>query len=192
MATWFRTDEREDILASLRMLSSACDAAVSDLSAWKWIVIGTHSALQGAMALHLAFGNDLLVASSEDAAAWLDAHENGEPYPEMMMDDFLSLYKKFKRYEVLGFRFVPSGTQGRDIHRLNRFRNQFVHFMPRGWSIELSGMPQICANCLAIIAQLGEGSLCLRWVNEKQQQSFAEVLGQCQTKLSMLHRTYSR
>ncbi|MFL6622132.1 MAG: hypothetical protein ACJ8NR_05895 [Sulfurifustis sp.] len=108
--TWLRIDEREDILASLRMVNSSCDAAATDLSAWKWIVIGTHSALQGAMALHLAFGNDLLVASPEDAAAWLDAHENGAPYPAMMMDDFLSLYKKLKKHDILGYRFKPNDT----------------------------------------------------------------------------------
>ena len=53
---WLRTDEREDVLASLRMVDSSCDAADKDLNAWKWIVIGTHSALQGVMALHLGFG----------------------------------------------------------------------------------------------------------------------------------------
>jgi hypothetical protein len=190
--TWLRTDEREDILASLRMVSGSCDAAVNDLSAWKWIVIGTHSALQGAMALHLAFGNDLLVASSEDAAAWLDAHENGAPYPEMMMDDFLSLYEKLKKHEILGFRFKPNGTQGGNIRRLNRFRNQFVHFMPQGWSIELGGMPQICGDCLDIVEQLGEHSLCTRWESEEQRQSFVEVLGQCQSKLSAFHVAYTR
>ena len=113
--TWLRTDEREDILASLRMVSSSCDAAAFDPSAWKWVVVGTHSTLQGAMALHLAFANDLLVASPESAAAWLDAHENGEPYPETMMDDFLSLYKKLKKHQILGFRFKPNGTQGASV-----------------------------------------------------------------------------
>jgi len=190
--TWLRTDEREDVLASLRMVSSSCDAAVHDLSAWKWIVIGTHSALQGAMALHLGFGNDLLVASPEDAAAWLDAHENGAPYPEMMMDDFLGLYKKLKKHEVLGFSFKPNGTQGGNIRRLNRCRNQFVHFMPQGWSIELSGMPQICGDCLAVVVHLGEHSLCTRWESEEQRQSFIEVVGQCQSKLSALHVAYTR
>lgn len=190
--TWLHTDEREDILASLRMVNGSCDAVVNDLSSWKWIVIGTHSVLQGAMALHLAFGNNLLVASSRDAAAWLDAHENGTPYPEMMMDDFLSLYEKLKKHEILGFRFKSNGTQGRNIRRLNRFRNQFIHFMPRGWSIELSGMPYICGDCLDVVAQLGEHSLCIRWEGEDQCQSFIELLEHCQSKLSVFHVAYTR
>jgi hypothetical protein len=190
--TWLRTDEREDILASLRMLSSSCDAAGDDLSAWKWIVIGTHSALQGAMALHLGFGNDLLVATPESASAWLDAHENGAPYPETMMDDFLSLYRKLKKHEILGFRFKPNGTHGGNVRRLNRFRNQFVHFMPQGWSIELSGMPQICRDCLDVVGQLGERSLCMRWESDEQCKSFSQLLEQCQLKLTALHVAYTR
>jgi hypothetical protein len=190
--TWLRTDEREDILASLRMASSSCETAVDDLTAWKWIVVGTHSTLQGAMALHLGFGNDLLVASPEDAAAWLDAHENGAPYPEMMMDDFLSLYKKLKKHNILGYRFKPNGTQGGNIRKLNRFRNQFIHFMPQGWSIELSGMPAICIDCLNIVSHVGEHSLCTRWESEEQRQSFVEVLGQCESKLFALHDAYTR
>jgi hypothetical protein len=189
---WLRTDEREDILASLRMVSNSCDSANSDPSAWKWVVIGLHSAFQGAMALHLAFGNDLLVANPESASAWLDAHENGAPYPETMMDDFLSLFKKLKKHEILGFRFKPNGTQGRNVRRLNRFRNQFVHFMPQGWSIELSGMPQICRDCLDVIAQLGEYSLCTRWESDEQRGAFVELLEQCQMKLSVFHAAYVR
>jgi len=190
--TWLHTDERDDILASLRMVSSSCDAARDDLSAWKWVVIGTHSALQGAMALHLAFGNDLLVASPESASAWLDAHENGAPYPETMMDDFLNLYKKIKKHEVLGFRFKPNGTQGGNVRRLNRFRNQFVHFMPQGWAIELSGMPQLCRDGLGIVGELGECSLCSRWESEGQHLAFVKVLEQCQNKLSALQAEYTR
>jgi len=189
--TWLRTDEREDILASLRIVDISCDAAAEDLGAWKWIVIGTHSALQGVMSLHLGFGNNLLVASSEDAAAWLDAHENAAPYPRMMMDDFLNLYKKLKKHETLGYRFKPNGTQGGNLRKLNRFRNQFVHFMPQGWLIELTGMPAICLDCLDVAAQIGQHSLCTRWEHEEQQQSFGEMLGRCQSKLSALHVVYT-
>ena len=89
---WLRTDERKDIIASLRIVSVAADLVNADLAAWKWIIMGTHSALQSTMAFHLGFGNDLLVARQADAEAWLQAHEAGTPYPEMMMHNFLNLY----------------------------------------------------------------------------------------------------
>lgn len=189
---WLYTDEREDILASLHMVAASCAAVNEDVGAWKWIVVGTHSALQSAIAFHLGFGNDLLVARQEDAAAWLAAHEDGSPYPEMMMDTFPSLYKKLKKHEVLGYRFAPTGTQGGSINRLNRFRNEFVHFMPKGWSIELSGMPGICSDCLDVIELIDQNSLSMRWENEQQHEAFLEVLGQCQLKLKKLRDAYAR
>lgn len=188
---WLHTDEREDILASLRMLSTACDLVQADISAWKWIVIGTHSALQSAIAFHLGFGNDLLVARQEDAAAWLAAHEDGSPYPDTMMDSFPNLYKKLKQVDVLGYRFTPKGTQGSSIKRLNQFRNEFVHFMPKGWSVELTGMPTICADCLDVIASIDQSSLRMRWDDQEQHDAFCEMLELCQSKLGAIRNSYS-
>lgn len=188
---WLRTDEREDILASLRMLSNSCDSVRADISAWKWVVIGSHSALQSAFVFHLGFGNDLLLARQEDAAAWVTAHEDGSPYPETMMDSFPNLYKKLKQVDVLGYRFIPRGTQGRSIKRLNQFRNEFVHFMPKGWSIELTGMPTICTDCLDVIGVLDQNSLCMRWESQEQHEEFCEILQQCQSKLQAIRDSYS-
>jgi len=186
---WLRTDERKDVVASLHMVSDSCDSVLSDLSAWKWIVLGTHSALQAAITLHLSLGNHLLVARPEDATAWLRAHRNGELYPESKMDDFLSLYKKLKKHEIVGYRFKPNGTQGCHIRRLNSLRNQFVHFMPQGWSIDVSCIPQMCVDCLDIVSQLGQRT---RWENDEQYLEFGEIFRQCNSKLSTLHSAYAR
>jgi len=34
--------------------------------------------------------------------------------------------------------------------QLNNLRNEFIHFVPKGWSVELAGLPQICANCINV------------------------------------------
>lgn len=51
--------------------------------------------------------------------------------------------------------FKPSGSQGESVKRLNRLRNEFIHFVPKGWSLEISGLPQIFFDCLNIIEFLG-------------------------------------
>ncbi|MGE0465308.1 MAG: hypothetical protein AB7P44_02540 [Steroidobacteraceae bacterium] len=188
---WLRTDEREDIIASLRMLSASCDQAKTDVGAWKWIVIGIHSALQSAIDFHLGFGNDLLVARQEDARAWLTAYENGTPHSDLMMDNFLSLYDKLKRHTILGYQFAPRGQQGDSIKRLNRFRNEFTHFMPKGWSIELTGLPTISIDCLAIVEELDEHALCARWETEEQRDRVRALLGGCRSKLEALRDEYN-
>lgn len=168
---WMQTDEREDVLSSLKLFIDSQNKAAMDSSYWKWSTISLHSAVQSVMAFHLSFGNDLLVMRQEDAEAWLTAHCNDTDYPETQMDGFLNLYKKIKANPIMGYKFSPKGQQGRSIKTLNKFRNEFIHFMPKGWAIELSGMPSIFHDCLRIVAELGQANEA-RWENEEQFESF--------------------
>ena len=36
------------------------------------------------------------------------------------------------------------------MKNLNFIRNEFVHFTPKGWSLELSGAPRIAIDCLDV------------------------------------------
>jgi hypothetical protein len=185
---WLRTDEREDTITSLKLFIDAVSKVNSDSVYWKWAIISLHSAVQSMMAFHLGFGNHLLVISQEDAEAWLEAHDSGASYPETKMDSFLNLYKKIKKYEVLGFKFKPSGQQGGSIKRLNWFRNEFVHFMPKGWSIALSEMPDICSDCLNIIKSLSEGPISMRWEDENQNNVFCTLLEEAISRIKAVCR----
>lgn len=171
LENWMRTDEREDILSSLKLFIDSQKNVVDDDSYWKWSIISLHSAVQSAMAFHLSFSNDLLVMTQTDAEAWLTAHYNETAYPVTQMDSFLNLYKKIKANPILGYKFEPNGQKGRSIKTLNTLRNEFIHFMPKGWSIELSGMPSIFRDCLNIVSELGEANE-VRWENEVQFESF--------------------
>jgi len=184
---WLRTDEREDAIASLKLYLVALAKVHSDIVYWKWAIVSLHSAVQSLMAFHLGFGNDLLVMTQEDAEAWLEAHESGAGYPETKMDSFLNLYKKIKKHEVLGYKFVPSGQQGGSIKRLNWFRNEFVHFMPKGWSIEMSGMPSICLDNLNIMKSLNDGPVGMRWEDEEQASVFSGLLAETMARTNEIY-----
>ena len=76
------------------------------------------------------------------------------------LDNFLDLYKKIKKPSKMEFYihskpFKPSGAQGSSIKKLNSLRNDFVHFVPKSWSLEVTGLPQIFLDCLNIIDFLG-------------------------------------
>jgi len=187
---WLQTDEREDVITSLAMLDVSLNQVEKDVAAWKWVVIATHSALQSAIGFHLRTGNNFLVAKQEDAKAWLRAHEEGTPYPEMMMDRFPNLYRKLKQNEIEGFKFVPHGSQGPSIKKINKFRNEFIHFMPKGWSIEISGMPRICIDCLDVVVELDENTLHRRWEDENQRTRFRMFVTSCLSKLNQLEHEY--
>jgi hypothetical protein len=179
--TWLRTDERLDVISSLKMFTNTLQVLKPDPSYWKWSIISLHSALQSMMAFHLSFGNDLLVMSQKDAEAWLEAHYNETAYPESKMDNFLNLYKKIKSNEILGYKFCPAGQQGSSVKRLNNFRNEFIHFMPKGWSIELSGIPDIFLDCLDIIKALGNANPS-RWEDDLQYRIFNSNIEEAMSK----------
>lgn len=105
------------------------------------------------------------------------AHENGTPYPEEKLDSYLNLYKKVKHTETgqIGGnqRFVAKGAEGGNIKRLNTLRNEFVHFTPKGWSLEINGLPQICRDVSRLISFLGWETDNVFWHSE---QSKAEAM----------------
>lgn len=81
-----------------------------------------------------------------------------------------------KKHEILCFKFNPNRQQDASVKKLNYFRNEFIHFMPKGWSIEVSGMPRLCSDCLGVIKHLSEGSICGRWETETQSDEFKKLL----------------
>ena len=187
---FLRTDEREDLISSLKLVRISAQRAETDLQYWKWILIGTHSALQAAIVFHLSFGNDLLVAKPAHANRWLNAYRGNGSYPDMHMDYFLDLYRKAGSVEVLGFRLPTTETQDASVQRLLEFRNDFIHFMPKGWSIELAGLPDICIDSLNVVSALANGPIQMRWEDDSQQDRFRIILRDSIELLMQLKSAY--
>jgi hypothetical protein len=189
-APYLRTDEREDLLSSLKLIRVSAQECRDDVQSWKWIVVGAHSSLQAAIVFHLSFGNDLIVAKPAHAKKWLAAHRGSGNYPDMHMDFFLELYRKAKSEQILGFRLVTEESQDQSVERLLELRNEFVHFMPKGWSIELAMLPGICLDSLAVIGALAQGPLGSRWEDDPQPEHLESVPGECRALLQQLQVTY--
>lgn len=89
----------------------------------------------------------------------MEAHESGGPFPAEKLDEFLTLYLKTKdpeNFHTLGAGpFVPAGTHDESMNYLNEFRDMFTHFTPKGWSLELAGLPRICLDTLEVMNFLG-------------------------------------
>lgn len=169
---YYRTDEETEAADALQIAARFAEETLSDIRMWRWALIALHSAVQGFMALSLRHGNGLAALTEESAAAWLAAYEaNASSYPEEKLDSYLGLYKKIKStsYGTIGGnrRFVPRGSQGWSIRRLNRIRNEFIHFTPKGWSLQLAGLPQICLDALAVVAFLGWETSNIHWHDEQ-------------------------
>ena len=188
--SYLRTDEREDLISSLKLVDLSCQQLAADLQYWKWTLVGVHSSLQAAMVFHLSFGNDLLVARPKDAERWLEAYHGDEDYPDMHMDYFMDLYSKTKSEEVLGFRITIDEHQDDSVRRLLNLRNDFIHFMPKGWSIQLAGLPRICLDALDVVSRIAQGPIQMRWGDDDQKARFQDLMVACSHQLATLKGRY--
>ncbi|MFL9814555.1 hypothetical protein D7241_14980 [Stutzerimonas sp. VN223-3] len=181
MTRWLRTDEKQEFISSVRMVHQMLTSVRDDLEYWKWVVIALHNAMQGAMVMSLRAGNNLRVMPDALAAKCLKAHEAGKQWPPERLDHFPNLYEKVKNNEIMSFyvhsQALPQDPElDRSIEVLLELRNQFIHFTPQGWSIELSGMPSICTKILEAALFLCWNSGNVIWHSaEQSQQARAEV-----------------
>lgn len=157
---YLRTNEETETANAMQMAARFSDGLAEDTHLWRWVIIALHNAAQGVMVLSLRHGNGLLALTDECYAAWMSAYEKNEHLPsEEKLDSYLNLYKKVKHKEIGNIggnqRFVATGTEGGNIKRLNSLRNEFIHFTPKGWSLDISGLPSICLDCARLISFVG-------------------------------------
>ncbi|MDZ4655872.1 MAG: hypothetical protein U1F44_08360 [Coriobacteriia bacterium] len=87
--------------------------------------------------------------------------------------------------------FKPVGTQGASIKGLNTLGNEFVHFVPKGWLLEVSRLPQIFEDCLALIAFLGWESNNVIWYEDENEKRAVKALESARNVVAALAVTYS-
>jgi hypothetical protein len=191
---WIRTNEQEEAVAALGAFARFLPLAKADLFEWRWAILSLHTALQGFMVVAIRDSAGLSPLPDDLAAAWLQAYRCGLPTPEERLDKFLNLYKKIKRNNVTalvqGRPFTPAGTQGYSVKLLNRLRNQFVHFLPASWSLEVTGLPHMCLDCLAVIEYLSRDYRNLLWPDETYVQRIDAAVGSASPLLNVLKREY--
>ena len=164
---YLRTDEQEEAVRSLEWAELQTRSVASDPYVWKWVFVSLHNAAQGFMVLSLWNGNGLLSLRPKVAAKWLKAYENGGPFPTEKLDEFLNLYAKVKdpgNFSTVGSTpFAPGARHDQSLEQLNSIRNTFTHFTPKGWALELAGLPGICLDTIGLMRFLGITSTAILW-----------------------------
>jgi hypothetical protein len=87
-------------------------------------------------------------------------------------------------------KFIPKGTQGNSIKFLNRLRNEYVHFTPRVWALELEGLPKTLLDCQDIAEFLARQSGNVFWKEENLKKRFGTALGLSRSILLKLKEKY--
>jgi hypothetical protein len=155
-----RFDEREDVVVSLELIGLLVPKLETDQRWWKWIIIGAHNAIQGALVCALSGTAEIGALRTDLQSAWLDWFDRRlGPPPDEKLADFKTLLKwgrSPKRMSYLGAGPLKlSATQMRDLHKLHdHFRNNFLHFTPKGWCIEAAGLPRIVLTAVEAAERL--------------------------------------
>ena len=167
---YLRTDEFEEVFQGLNFIADILPLVREHPHYWKWIIISAHSALQGACvcmltetagtgALRKDATTKLLARLDEDAGStneWPD--ERLADLSELLARLPVDLKIKIKELAT-PFPFDVVG----DIRRLHDMRNEFSHFTPKSWSIELAGLPRILEHTIGLIEEIAKSANYKRW-----------------------------
>lgn len=152
---WIQTDEAEDVAGSVRHAFRTASFLADDAQAWKWALLSLHSALQGACICHLTTTAAPVGAlTRQNTREWLEFFERQRTdrsvqMPKTHLLNLPDLLKAVRKPHSAGDRSNPLGVTISDAELVwlrgihGEVRNQFVHFEPTGWSLEVSGMPQL-------------------------------------------------
>lgn len=185
---WVQTDEAEDAAGSLRHALRCTGYVAEDPQAWKWAALALHSALQGACVCHLTTSFAPVGAvTPRNAAEWIAYAEQSRTDPDtkpprtqlMALPDLLKAVRKPNsagdRSNDLGI--VISDTEFAWLRRFHdTVRNQFVHFEPMGWSLEVSGIPEIGVLVARIIGEILEAGYGFRHHDRAWREALASDL----------------
>jgi len=164
VSDWLKTNEIEEFIDALEHTARQAARVREDVRAWKWLIIALHSALQGACVCALR-GHDtagvtmLTKKSCKEIRHWLHVESRKNPCAPMPPERLASLKELFARVRDRDLLPAPhtlcaTAEAVADIDKLNRLRNDFIHFVPRGLSLELSGMPRIVGYAAEAIEHL--------------------------------------
>lgn len=143
-AKWLRLSETTNALDYLEKAVFFLERAEEDKRAWKWIVLCLHSSLYG-WAISALTGTDYKRVTYSNKAGKEKLISFGEAIKRCQDQRFMIMTTSSKALTL-------SDEERESIRLLkSEFRDNFEHFIPKGWSIEIHGFPQMALDVLRII-----------------------------------------
>lgn len=163
---WISTDEADDVAGSIRHALRTAEFVGEDSQSWKWVALALHSTIQGACVCHLTTSAVPIGAvTKKNEREWIAYLKESRTNPSAKAPSthlmaLPALLKAVRKPNSAGDRSNAAGVtiSNSELRWLCRFhqdiRNQFVHFAPMGWSIEVSGIPEIAKLVSRIVLEM--------------------------------------
>lgn len=141
---WIRFTEKTNAFDYLEGAGEYIQEVEVNPESWKWVILGLHGALYGFAICACKGTNDssVRIVTKKGVA---------------MLISFDKALKRCKdenlmRMTIRSKHLVLSKSQDDSIKMLKReFRNEFEHFQPKAWSIEIHGFYQMAIDVLDVI-----------------------------------------
>ncbi|WP_103172552.1 hypothetical protein [Paracoccus sp. SY] len=190
MATeaWIETNEAEDVAGSIRHALRCSKFVNEDPQAWKWFMLSLHSALQGACVCHLTTTAAPLGAITEsNSKEWIKYFEErrlnkSATPPKTCLMSLPGLLKAVRNPNSTDSHFGGKNIaiSDKELNWLrllhNEIRNQFIHFEPTGWVIEISGLPDFAKLVARIVADILDAGWGFRHMEDNQRDAMRRDL----------------
>lgn len=191
---YLRTDERSEAYNALVKTIQFLDEINEDTYNWKWFLVSLHNCLQAFMVLALKGSSSLSVMKQDHARRWLKAYESNSRYPEVKMDSFLKLFEKIQS----DFMMKNSNSKVFDsteqittsIQELNDLRNKFIHYMPKGWSLNITGLPSLGLDIVEVLRFLVSESGNINFYELERKKHTEQLIEELSRKLIHVNRKY--
>jgi hypothetical protein len=179
---YLRFSEETNALDYLEKAGEFIKATSSDSTAWKWVILALHGALYG-FAISACKGSDyqtVVKKTKKDSERLIT------------LDEALSMCQDQGWMGTLhgGLSLSLSDSQKDSIRRLKAtLRNNFEHYIPGGWSIEMHGFPLITMDILDVMRFLSVGTFRYQHLNQAQRNKIKSIVFQSKKilKNSYLH-----
>lgn len=186
---YLRFNERTDVLASLSVCLMCLRKVEGEFSLWKWAILSLHNALQGAMVCHLSGTANIGALSDKSATEYLEwlGEKKDNPPKKHLADPntlFVRLSNENKRYEGgAGAVLKITAPQKDSFRRLHNLRNDLSHFTPKGWAIELAGLPNIFLNMIEVIETISHDDWPFRHMNDLEKGKLGNLMEQLKAEI---------
>lgn len=184
---YYRTDLKEEAIDYLDKCSLFLSKTVYCKSYWKWVVISFHGSLYHFMLFALR--------NTDGSGIWEKEIRNKQGHMDFSKEDdmnLISFSRAFKRIQnkerMGGYMSAKFYTSNNDIDTaitdLNQWRNSFIHYKPKGWSIEIKIFEKILKQVLPVLEFIVNDSG--RVLLEKNEiNSINKILVKMKSKLSL-------
>jgi hypothetical protein len=141
---WLRFTEETNALDYLDKAVFYIRETPKTPTAWKWVILGLHGALYG-FAISACRGTDAHSVSTPTKKG--DRHLISFPEAIKRCQDASCM-----RMTVTSRWLQPTKEQTEAVKKLHQtFRNNFLHYKPMAWLIELHGQPNLALHVLDVI-----------------------------------------